>query len=190
MTYYLKSPSQGFSQYSNYGGTLISGYYVQSTASTENSLKATSKDSNDAFVWYAAPTTGLTLLSSIVNNSPSNSAYSVRDTTLINGLASVYGEGPLTADNAFNVAMPSSSCAKIYLRDLDLLTGWEYLGDLCASGVMPKSIPYLSNLAFTFWSLEWGVDSKYNQETTQFETLVRNDNPYSYYVDIYDSGVI
>lgn len=181
----VKKPDTTYTHSNSIGFTVPSGYIVQPTAIVDRKFTPVIADLGQR-VFYDTPTSSLTQLSFIVKNSPVNAGVMVTDTATTLGEQNIFALSTLEADNSFNVDMPTAACGKIWIRDLETMTPWEYLGDLCAAGAMPKYITYLSSLSFTFWSLPWGASHVYDQETQLLKTYVRHDIPYSYDLEVYD----
>lgn len=138
---------------------------------------------------FIPPTSGLTSLSVLVRNAPTDAAVDVQSIS-----NSLYGQffswqvKELSADDSFTVDLPTSLCVNLRLTTIDTATIlYTDLGQLCASGTMPKTITYTTNLSFTFWSLPWGTSHLYDSDTNTIETLVRHSStPYNYNVLIED----
>jgi len=97
----------------------------------------------------------------------------------------------MAADRSYAIDLPASFCNNWQVRDLsEYDQNWLDLGELCNVGTMPKTIAYLSDLAFTFWTLPWGTSHTYDQDSTTLETKVRHSVPYSYFVDVYDKDSV
>ena len=95
----------------------------------------------------------------------------------------------LQSDKTVSVDVIADVCYKIYIRDISTeLSSWDAIGNLCGNGASVKSVTYVSNIAFTFWSLPWGVTHRYNATTAILDTYVRHSTtPFSYDVMLYDS---
>lgn len=131
-----------------------------------------------------------TTLTVNIKNAPSDFSVALQDSRTLDGDPYNWSILRTTADKSFVVDLPNGQCVDIIGRETSSLNAaWEDLGNVCANGVMPKSITYLSNLAFTFWTLPWGTSHSYNQSATSLQTMVRHETlPYSYYVNIYHSN--
>lgn len=148
-------------------------------------------NTNIIYPYIVGPTTGLSTLTVQIKNAPSSSAIAFKDDLYtLNGQQYVWQFDYTEADKTSTVDLPTSRCVDVYLKDLSVSSGtWDSLGNICASGSMPKTIVYLSELSFTFWSLPYGVSHTFNDTSTYLTTHVRHDTaPYDYNVKIYDAS--
>lgn len=170
--------------------TLISGTSMTPSTSIVREVNPEYLDSFPTLLpLIVPPTTGLTQLSVNVRNAPSDQVIKVESPTFtLLGSNQLWGTTTLTADDSFTIDLPTSLCGNIYTADGNQeVKVWQSLGQLCASGTMPKSIVYTTNLSFTFWTLPWGVSSNYNDPTSALQTMVRsNEVNYTYNLRVYD----
>jgi hypothetical protein len=58
---------------------------------------------------------------------------------------------------------------------------------MCTNDTSLKTVVYTQGLSFTFWTLPWGTNTKYDDTTNTLQTTVRaKSEPFTYYVKVYD----
>jgi hypothetical protein len=188
----LKSTIATYNTVSTTGAfTLPSGYSISPDSGTTNrKIISTYTNTNELSPSFVGLTTGLTSLSILVKNSPSDYALIFKDTQSLLGDNYIWSIMPLTADNTVTVDLPTGLCVYVIGVTIDtIIPDYNEFGTLCASGTMPKTIIYSSNLSFTFWSLPYGVSHTFAQQTETLQTKVRHDTtPYNYTIRIFDAN--
>lgn len=185
----ITTPSTQFDQAQTGITGLVSGYKLSSQTTTDRQYFPQYTDTSGIIPTSIPPTTELTAVSVQVKNLPSDYIVKIENPTYsFNGALYQWANKAFTADDMFNVDLPTNHCFNSYVADGSLQTKvWNSLGQLCASGTMPKSVVFSQSLAFTFWSLPWGASSTYDQTTKNVQTIVRHETkPFTYYVNIYD----
>lgn len=169
--------------------TLLSGYYGQGVGISRFAVPELT-NSSSIIPYIVGTNSSQTTLTVNIKNAPSDFSVILYDSVEFNSVPYAWSIQRTTADKSFVVDLPNGKCVQVFGRDTsDLSNPWEDLGEVCANGVMPKQITYLSNLAFTFWTLPWGTSHSYTQDSTSLETMVRHETlPFSYYVNIYHAN--
>lgn len=170
--------------------SMISGYEIQ-PVSIDRTLKPSVTDTLDIYPVSIPPTSGLTAVSVLVKNAPTDGIVKIENPSAsFLGHSYLWATKFLTADNSFSVDLPTNHCFVVELAQGDVITKiFTSLGQLCASGTMPKTITYTTNLAFTFWTLTWGTSHLYDQSTQNLQTMVRHKTqPFSYTVNVIDKN--
>lgn len=168
---------------------LISGASLSPQSSVDRTIRPEFINDSDLLLHSIQPSTN-TAVSVIVKNLPTDNVIKVDNGNLI-----AFGQNPIwsliqpTADKSFSVDLPANHCFKVSTADGSVdLKVWESLGQLCASGAMPKTIVYSSNLSITFFSLPYGVAHTFDQGTSGLTTKVRHDTlPFNYTIQIFNS---
>lgn len=169
---------------------VVSGYSI-SPQSTDRILNPEFENSLDILPVSIGPTTGNTAVSVLIKNLSNDAIVKIENPSFSGFGHNVrWGDKEPTADNTFTIDLPTNHCFTVFVSDGSLIVpSWESLGQLCASGTMPKTITYSSNLSFTFWSLPYGVSHTFAQETETLQTKVRHDIfPFNYTIKIFDSS--
>lgn len=174
----------------SFGGlfSLISGYQAETASTVVRMMNSEITDDTTIYSWTIGLSASQTQLTILIRNAPTDGAIMVQDPT--NKLLTEkfkWSIDYIKADKTFSVDLPYPKCVDIYIQDLSLDV-WDYLGNICNTGTMPKTLVYSANLSFTFYSLEYGVAHTFAQETNTLQTKVRHNTlPFDYTVKIYDS---
>lgn len=174
--------------------SIVSGYPVAiDSGATLRSIDSQGHNDLSIIPWVIGLTTGQTPLSVTVSGAPVYAGIELRHETnlYLTERQYAFDTQVLAADNTLTVDLTTGECVDVFIRDLDTTPVGDYdlVGNLCNSGAMPKSIVFTQNLAFTFWTLPWGVNHVYSQSITEVVTQVRNDNqPFDYTVNLYHAN--
>jgi len=183
----LVTPTTTYQDTFTIGGiSTLSGYYHKSQGISRFALPELTNGTS--FPYLVGTNSSQTTVTVNIKNAPTDFSVYLEDSRTFEGVNYIWSVMRTTADKSFVVDLPNGQCVTIYGRDTsDLSNPWEDLGEICANGVMPKQISYLSDLSFTFWTLPWGTSHRYNHTAYEVDTLVRHTTlPYSYYVDVLD----
>lgn len=189
----LRNPAAVLTAYTGSGAfTLMSGYNAYPLSGTENHYIDSRWLNYNSTVHFYNPT-GATFEMVIQVRGISSTDYALRIDDPTDNLGGdktyIYMARELQSDKTVSVDVIADVCYKIYIRDISTeLSSWDAIGNLCGNGASVKSVTYVSNIAFTFWSLPWGVTHRYNATTAILDTYVRHSTtPFSYDVMLYDS---
>ncbi|QDI74091.1 hypothetical protein [Nitrosopumilus spindle-shaped virus] len=192
VTYSIVTPTTTSSSDARGFFSLISGYntLVPTITSTVNP-SLTNYEDNPLIPWIVTPTGSTTALTVEIKNLRTDYTIMLKSPNTLAGENYVWDTVTLDAGGQFTVDLPSGTCVEVVVFDASTnpVGAQESLGQICASGAMPKVIIYSANLAFTFWTLPFGASHTFSETGDILTTRVRSDtNPFDYTVKIYHSN--
>lgn len=198
-SYSIKFYGPSINSTTNYFGmfSLISGYTTRLDTNNEHDIRTIDpRWSNTPSQNYPAIYSSGSLFPIFltVSNAPIDSGMIVSSQSqIINNIAGAWAITNLDTSKTGEVDLPPSVCANVYVADISVSPFvYTYQGNVCATGVNTKTLPYTNTLPLTFYTLRYGATHSYTPSTNALSITVRSStSPFTYNVLIKNStGVI